>query len=157
MKRVVVVDPLLCSGCRYCEMACSFKHEGVFSPALSRITVVREDDIGFDYPVVCRFCESCDALEACPTGAMRRVDGVVKVDIDKCVACGACVTACRYGAVKARPGGGQPIVCDLCGGDPVCVKRCPTRALAYSEGEDMSLPEAREYFIGFMRRLGANV
>ena len=38
MKQIVVYQEK-CTACRECEMACSFSHEGVLSPALSRIRV----------------------------------------------------------------------------------------------------------------------
>jgi NAD-dependent dihydropyrimidine dehydrogenase PreA subunit len=27
----------------------------------------------------------------------------------------------------------RPIICDLCGGDPACVIRCPTQAITFVE------------------------
>ncbi len=42
-------------------------------------------------------CEGC--VEACPVGALRRED-IVKIDAEKCIDCGACVNACKYGAVS---------------------------------------------------------
>jgi Fe-S-cluster-containing hydrogenase component 2 len=36
----------------------------------------------------------------------------------------------------------RPIVCDLCGGDPVCIDRCPTRALSFEDSKEVVvLPE----------------
>ena len=42
-------------------------------------------------------CEGC--VEACPTGALERKD-IVVFYADKCVDCGACITACKYNAIK---------------------------------------------------------
>ena len=41
-------------------------------------------------------CEGC--VEACPTGALERQKTVVFY-ADKCVDCGACVSACKYNAI----------------------------------------------------------
>jgi len=30
---------------------------------------------------------------------------------------------------------GQPLICNLCEGDPICVKKCPTKAINYIETE----------------------
>ena len=39
--------------------------------------------------------------------------------------------ACPFGAILVDPKTGDVVKCDLCGGDPTCVKVCPTRALLY--------------------------
>jgi carbon-monoxide dehydrogenase iron sulfur subunit len=129
MKRITV-DPEKCAGCRYCELACSGRRHHLFSTALSRVTVMKDDHRGLDYPVLCHQCEDCPPENNCPTGAIKRAGGCIVVG-DGCVGCGLCVEECRFGAVKLVDG--RPIVCDLCGGDPECVKRCPTGALSYEE------------------------
>lgn len=40
----------------------------------------------------CSKCGMC--VSACPTGAMRMEDGVIKTDADACILCLACVSAC---------------------------------------------------------------
>lgn len=42
--KVVLAEPSKCLRCRLCELACSFTHEGVFSPSLSRIRGVKVED-----------------------------------------------------------------------------------------------------------------
>lgn len=133
MKRLVV-DTSICAGCRICEMYCSFIHERTFSPSLSRITVIKEEKYGMDYPLFCRQCNNCTALEICPTNALYKVsDGTIGVDLDLCIRCGQCAEKCNYDAVKMSKG--YPILCDLCWGDPICVKKCPTKAISFLESE----------------------
>lgn len=147
MKRIVV-DANLCAGCRLCELACSFFHEEVFSPTLSRVTVVKQDVYGLDFPVLCRQCDHCPAIDACPTNALTRTElGTIAADIEACVGCTQCVEECTYNAVKLVS---EPLICDLCEGDPQCVRRCPTKALSYEE----SKPDTRrpEYVFLEMRR-----
>ena len=43
-------------------------------------------------------CDGC--VEACPSGALERQKLVVFYP-DKCVDCGACITACKYNAITS--------------------------------------------------------
>jgi Fe-S-cluster-containing dehydrogenase component len=42
------------------------------------------------------------------------------------------MAACPYGAIFADPKTGAITKCDLCGGDPMCVKVCPKHVIMYS-------------------------
>jgi len=132
LKHLVAVSEH-CAGCKQCEMVCSFHHSGRFSPSFSRITVLKNDRYGLDYPIVCRQCDRCPPLENCPVNAMSRMNGIIKVDLELCIGCEKCVDLCKFGAVKVSEG--KAIICDLCHGEPECVKRCPTHALNYIETE----------------------
>ncbi|MFH0839495.1 MAG: 4Fe-4S binding protein [Candidatus Omnitrophota bacterium] len=44
-------------------------------------------------------CDGC--VEACPVGALERQKNVV-FHPDKCIDCGVCITACKYGAVAMK-------------------------------------------------------
>jgi heterodisulfide reductase subunit A len=57
---------------------------------------------------------------------------VAKVNEDECVSCGACITACTYGAIQFHdtPKGKKAIVNPvLCKGDGLCNAKCPTNAI----------------------------
>ena len=44
----MIFEMSTCGGCRTCEMACSFKHEESFMPAISRIKIIdKKDGPGF--------------------------------------------------------------------------------------------------------------
>ena len=57
---------------------------------------------------------------------------VCKVDEESCVSCGACITACTYGAIhwQETPRGRKAEVNPaLCKGDGLCCAKCPTDAV----------------------------
>lgn len=135
VQKMLVVDVNKCTGCRMCEMACSLFHEGVCSPSLSRIRVY-ERHAGVEeitIPVVCMHCTDPPCVAVCPMGGMKEdKDTGTGVCADVCIGCRLCFMACPVGAISfAPPPNVKPLKCDLCGGDPQCVKFCQTQALVY--------------------------
>lgn len=141
MKRVYVNEEW-CLGCHLCEYNCAWANSGIkeMSDALKgrkiypRIHVEGDDKITF--AVSCRHCEDPMCVKSCIAGAIRKEDGVVKINHDKCVGCLTCVLVCPYGALSPD-GNGIMQKCELClsnlSGTPACVKGCPNRAIVYEE------------------------
>jgi Fe-S-cluster-containing hydrogenase component 2 len=46
--------------------------------------------------------------------------------------------ACPFGGIGINPGSGQVFKCELCNGDPECVKACEDKAITF-EKEDVAL------------------
>lgn len=143
VKRILVQETV-CSGCRACELACVVWHEGAFGTALARIRVVKIEPDGLDVPNVCQLCRPPSCAAACPTEALwvDEASGVVRLRADECAACGACADACPYGMVTLHPTTGQPLICDLCDGDPACVARCATGAIRFAEQTEAGREDA---------------
>ncbi len=132
MEKALVIDVGKCTGCRQCELACSFEHTGTFNPARSRIRVFDFHERGRFVPYTCTQCDQAWCMQVCPVGAISNEDGVKIVDPAVCVGCKVCTIACPFGAINYEPATGKVIKCDLCGGDPACVRVCPTEAIVFT-------------------------
>lgn len=77
-------------------------------------------------PRVCIQCENAPCIEVCPTDALCRneIRGVIECKEERCVQCHLCAEACPYGGIRFEEGSDRLLICDLCGGDPACVKVC---------------------------------
>lgn len=132
MAKRLMVDKEKCTGCRTCELACSFRKHETFNPIWGRVQV-REWD-GLPLPQVCLQCDEPACEAACPVQAISRAaTGALVVDQDLCIRCQQCVEACPYGGVTYTESLESITKCDLCGGDPACAGLCPSGALVYRE------------------------
>jgi len=130
MAKKLAVVPELCSGCRICELVCAVTHFGSNNPKKSAVRVlVTYPHPVMRLPVVCGQCKVPICADSCPVGALKRSNGVVKLDASGCISCMKCVEACPFGAMFAHGDLDHPIKCDLCGGDPQCVRKCPKGAI----------------------------
>ena len=131
VNQYVNCNPKMCNGCVVCEYACSMEKEQTFNPVKSRIKAVRLDTIK-NIALTCRACQDAPCVAACPNGALVQSleNKTIIVDESKCKGCGWCIQACEYGAITLHPSTKKAIVCDMCNGDPVCVKWCPESALS---------------------------
>jgi anaerobic carbon-monoxide dehydrogenase iron sulfur subunit len=156
--KAIVVDFSKCTGCRTCETVCSsVNHKvniggtmvnGLGNPELSNIRVWHYNP-DVDIPVTCFLCADAPCVATCPvepdavTGrrALYRHQTLQTIvcDYDRCIGCGSCAVVCgssRGGVIARNPATGKPErICNLCGGDPSCVKYCTYGALSYREVE----------------------
>jgi anaerobic dimethyl sulfoxide reductase subunit B (iron-sulfur subunit) len=131
-----------CIQCHGCEVACKSWRGVELGVKWRRVENIWEGA----YPTVtcksasvsCMHCLEPACLAACPEKAIskRAEDGIVVVDREACIACGACFEACPFDV----PQFGEDETmqkCDMCVGErssdteaPPCVATCPTEALA---------------------------
>lgn len=67
---------------------------------------------------------------------------VTEIDEDKCIGCGACVSACTYSAIELRDTrqGKKAVVNPvLCKGDGLCNAKCPTGAISLKHFTDQEI------------------
>ena len=81
---------------------------------------------GVEIPHLCAQCHDYPCVSACPVDALSvgNETGAVLVDREKCTACAICIKACPGNIPFLHPGDNKAVICDLCGGNPECVKAC---------------------------------
>jgi anaerobic dimethyl sulfoxide reductase subunit B (iron-sulfur subunit) len=141
-------DAVSCSGCKACEVACMDRHGLDVGRRWRRVSEVtgggwerdgvawRNSVFAYHLSISCNHCERPICLEGCPTRAIvRRDDGVVLIEADRCMGCGYCSWLCPYSAPQYHADLGVMTKCSFCvedldaGGEPACVTACPVRAL----------------------------
>lgn len=132
-ERVLLHDADVCIGCGICELSCSLSHDGGLSRALALLKLHRNyyrgqwDGSGQFRVDLCRQCPWPECLYACPTGALT-IDPKTNarvIEDEVCIGCQRCREACPYDVIVYDEDLGICRKCDLCGGDPECVRQCP--------------------------------
>lgn len=118
-------DYVKCSGCRRCEIACTLYHEDRIWPEASRVRVFMLIP-GVEIPHLCAQCHDYPCVSSCPVNALSVSEetSAVLVDRETCTACGLCIEACPGKIPHIHPRDNYALICDLCAGDPQCVKVC---------------------------------
>ena len=110
-----------------------FAAEGVFLCGTAHYPKHIHETIGQAYGAAGRAVTLLSQDSVTASGA------VCEVNEDDCVSCGACITACAYGAIEFRqtPKGKKASVNPiLCTGDGLCNARCPTNAISLKHYTD---------------------
>jgi carbon-monoxide dehydrogenase iron sulfur subunit len=119
--------PKDCSGCLSCELACSFQHVGYFDRFKSRVRILVDEERSKIDIHQCIQCAEPACVAACPAGALsvnEEHGGYIALDETICTQCKKCYQACEYHGAFWDEEANLPLICDLCQGDPQCVKPC---------------------------------
>lgn len=145
MNGILVVDMERCTGCKLCEIVCSVKKEGVSDPARSRIRITIQRGGKNRLPTFCQHCEEPLCAAVCPVNAVRKDEstGLIFLDRELCVGCRACVSACPLFGVGFDSVENKALRCDLCHGDPACVKYCEAGAIQYVDRDQFPTNKQR--------------
>ena len=95
----------------------------------------------------CMHCVDPSCVSACPVSAMQKnpVTGVVSYDIDACIGCRYCVTACPFNVPRFTYDSPTPKIskCQLCkdrlpkGKYEACAEVCPTGATLFGKVSEL--------------------
>ena len=145
MGKVLAISPEKCTGCRLCEQVCSVFHDGVSNPARSRIKIMKWESEGLYIPMSCQQCQDAPCMIICPVKAISRDEELsrVMVNQDKCIGRRSCVTVCPFGAMNFNVIDRKIFKCDLCDGDPQCVRFCDMKAVDYVDAYSVSIGKKR--------------
>ena len=112
-------------------------------------------------PVLCNHCDNPSCVQVCPTQATwkRKSDGLVMMDMHRCIGCRYCMVACPYGSRSFNWRAPRPHIekidpryptrklgvvekCTFCeerlarGLQPACVEACKEKAMIFGDLED---------------------
>ncbi|MDA8229493.1 MAG: 4Fe-4S dicluster domain-containing protein [Desulfitobacterium hafniense] len=152
----MIVQVAKCIGCQACTVACKFQNEvpdGQYrtkTPAIGPKGTYPNLSLFFEKEA-CQMCKNAPCVKVCPTRASyKNEDGVVLVDVDKCVGCKYCMTACPYDARFTNAKTGAVDKCSFCyeirvgnGQKPACVSTCVGGALEFGNINDSNSDAAK--------------
>jgi anaerobic dimethyl sulfoxide reductase subunit B (iron-sulfur subunit) len=148
-------------GCNSCTVACKDYYDVNPGPVRYRKQFtheIEEDGSVQFYSLVisCNHCKTPACEPVCPSKAIvKRADGIVVVNRDKCIEARACIAACPFGEPNIADDRQEPNrkntwgyphpmqKCNLCverldrGEDTICVSACPMRAIEVGDYDEL--------------------
>lgn len=174
VKMGMAVDLKRCFGCQTCAIACKIANN--MPKDIRYLNVLTEGGDHVDVPsgefpncklsflpFQCQHCEEAPCVPVCPTGATyQEENGIISVNGDLCIGCGACIEACPYKGVRTMIGESPKYYVDVAVGEtgvpkhtegtvekctfcknlvdkgepPACMQLCPGRARFWGDLDD---------------------
>ncbi|MDR0501482.1 MAG: 4Fe-4S dicluster domain-containing protein [Coriobacteriales bacterium] len=147
----LLTDLNRCVGCLACSVACKALNNVPIGNYWNKVLRIGPNlkeggqfpDVEMYFLVVqCQHCHKPQCVEVCPTGAsLKREDGTVQIDKQKCIGCQFCVMACPYNVRYLNLDEKVVEKCTLCeqtiatGGLPQCVSQCGGMARFFGDLE----------------------
>lgn len=154
-KNTMIFDRRRCIGCNACVVSCQQNYQIAPENKLNWVTVEESGEfpnLKLDFtPHLCAHCDNSKCVDVCPVedATFKTEEGYVLMEGENCIGCGACVSACPYGARSMDAETNVCVKCSFCanlvenGGSPICVTTCPTKARIFGDAEDSSSEVAK--------------
>lgn len=140
-----MISPKKCTGCKTCEVICSFSKTNAFNPKNAAVTVHGYEEVGIDVPMMCMQCEDAACQNICPVNAITKDEnGTTLINFDKCIGCKMCVSACPFGNMTISLDNRRLTKCDLCDGSPLCAEFCPSGAITFVEATGLNIMKKKD-------------
>jgi len=148
MRYAMAIDTKKCVGCSDCVVACQIENnvpDGYCRDWVTETVTGQYPDLSLELRSErCNHCDNAPCVRCCPTGASQISEGgIVIVQNNKCIGCGACIESCPYDARFFHPEG-YVDKCTFCihrvkqGLKPACVAVCPTKCMYFGDIDDPS-------------------
>lgn len=130
-QKVLLYDPSRCTGCLYCQIACSSQHFKEFSLEKAHLHIVFDEKLGKLEAIYCQHCDEPLCVAACPKDAAvkDKETGLVKINPMRCIGCKTCTIVCPLSVPWFNVDYRVAMKCDFCNGDPKCAKFCSPQAI----------------------------
>lgn len=157
-----LIDTTKCMACKGCQVACkqwnqlpaveteftgSYENPADMDPVTwSRVKFNEHEENGevkwyFNF-FSCMHCTDAGCIEVCPVDAISRTEqGIVLIDQEECIACGACTGACPFEI--PRVGEEAAYKCNFCrdrvaaGFSTACSNTCTSGAISFGDRDEM--------------------
>ena len=142
----MALDMERCIGCHACSVACKIENKVPLGRFRTKVYYLDEGTFPkvkrHFLPTLCMQCDDTPGVKACDrTAILKGIDGIVRIDPDRCEHLGTCETACPYGAIGCDDNDVAD-KCDFCshrldvGMEPACVETCPGDVFHFGDAND---------------------
>lgn len=130
-QRVLLYDPLKCTGCLFCQIACAYHHFRDFNLEKAHLKIQFDEKANGFEAIYCQHCDEPLCVAACPKEAAVKDEatGLVKINPMRCIGCKTCTVACPLSVPWFNQDYRIAMKCDFCDGDPRCAKFCSPQAI----------------------------
>lgn len=151
----MALDYKSCINCRACETACKAENGVLPGKDNYRIWIGQKEAEGewpnisiasqTYHPSQCQHCENPPCQDVCPTTATYTDEnGVVRVDVHRCILCTYCINACPYDARYVDDRTVTVDKCNFCSDTRLvngetttaCQATCPTKVRTFGDLDD---------------------